>query len=200
MPEEGSEESPPPSNSLGVRVFCLRHPGLSYIPLDNSRYHRYIEGVAKKLQAEIKQKAPFASVEEEVYLNLLRTGDAISQHVEKLLRASGLSGTQYNVLRILRGAGTQGLTCGATGERMVTHDPDITRLLDRLEKRKLIMRSRDTRDRRVVTTRITAQGLRLLATLDEPVAELHRTLFRHMGRQDLKKLSSLLEEVREPES
>ena len=156
--------------------------------------------MAKKLQAEIKQKAPFASVEEEVYLNLLRTGDAISQHVEKLLRASGLSGTQYNVLRILRGAGTQGLTCGATGERMVTHDPDITRLLDRLEKRKLIMRSRDTRDRRVVTTRITAQGLRLLATLDEPVAELHRTLFRHMGRQDLKKLSSLLEEVREPES
>ena len=156
--------------------------------------------MAKKLQAEIKQKAPFASVEEEVYLNLLRTGDAISQRVEKLLRASGLSGTQYNVLRILRGAGTQGLTCGATGERMVTHDPDITRLLDRLEKRKLIMRSRDTRDRRVVTTRITAQGLRLLATLDEPVAELHRTLFRHMGRQDLKKLSSLLEEVREPES
>jgi DNA-binding MarR family transcriptional regulator len=152
--------------------------------------------MAKKLQAEIKQKAPFASVEQEVYLNLLRTGDALSQSVETLLRASGLSGTQYNVLRILRGAERAGLTCGETGERMVTHDPDITRLLDRLEKRKLITRSRDARDRRVVTTRITPQGLRLLATLDKPVAELHRSLFRHMAQRDLRKLSSLLDKVR----
>ncbi len=152
--------------------------------------------MARTLQAEIRQKAPFASVEQEVYLNLLRTGDAVSQSVETLLRASGLSGTQYNVLRILRGAGRQGLTCGETGERMVTHDPDITRLLDRLEKRKLITRSRDARDRRVVTTRITPQGLRLLGTLDKPVAELHRSLFRHMAQRDLKKLSSLLDKVR----
>ncbi len=85
-----------------------------------------------KLQAEIKQKVPFASVEEEVYLNLLRTADALSQNVETLLRASGLSATQYNVLRILRGAGPGGLTCGETRGRMVTHDPDITRLLHRL--------------------------------------------------------------------
>lgn len=152
----------------------------------------------RKLQAEIKQKAPFASIEQEVYLNLLRTGDALSQRVETLLRASGLSGTQYNVLRILRGAGRTGLTCGETGERMVTHDPDITRLLDRLEKKKLIARSRDARDRRVVTTKITPQGLRLLATLDKPVAELHRRLFRHVPQRDLKKLSSLLDKVREP--
>jgi DNA-binding MarR family transcriptional regulator len=155
--------------------------------------------VAKKLQTEIKQKAPFSSVEQEVYLNLLRTGDAISQRVEKLLQASGLSGTQYNVLRILRGAGSQGLTCGETGERMVTHDPDITRLLDRLERRKLITRARGTRDRRVVTTRITPAGLRLLGSLDEPLAELHRSLFKHMQKQDLRKLSSLLEKVRSPE-
>jgi DNA-binding MarR family transcriptional regulator len=155
--------------------------------------------VAKTLQAEIKQKAPFSSVEQEVYLNLLRTGDALSQQVEKLLRASGLSGTQYNVLRILRGAGRHGLTCGEAAARMVTHDPDITRLLDRLEKRKLIIRSRDTRDRRVVTTRITSEGLRLLKSLDKPVTELHRSLFGHVPGQDLKKLSSLLEKVRSPQ-
>ena len=154
--------------------------------------------MARKLQTEIKQKAPFSSVEQEVYLNLLRTGDALSQRVEKLLRASGLSGTQYNVLRILRGAGNQGLTCGETGERMVTHDPDITRLLDRLEKRKLISRARGDRDRRVVTTRITPEGLRLLASLDKPVAELHRSLFKHVPEQELRKLSSLLEKVRTP--
>jgi DNA-binding MarR family transcriptional regulator len=155
--------------------------------------------VPKKLQTKIKQKAPFSSLEQEVYLNLLRTGDSISQRVEELLRESGLSGTQYNVLRILRGAGSQGLTCGETGERMVTHDPDITRLLDRLEKRKLITRARGTRDRRVVTTRITPEGLRLLASLDKPVAELHRRLFGHVPQQDLKKLSSLLEKVRSHE-
>ena len=156
--------------------------------------------MAPKLQSEIKQKAPFASIEQEVYLNLLRTGEALSQRVEKLLRASDLSGTQYNVLRILRGAGRQGLTCGETAERMVTHDPDITRLLDRLEKRELIIRARDALDRRVVTTRITADGLRLLAGLDKPLAELHRCLFGHVSRQDLKKLSSLLERVRARES
>lgn len=155
--------------------------------------------MAKKLQAEIKQKAPFTSIEQEVYLNLLKTGDAVSQPVEKLLRASGLSGTQYNVLRILRGAGREGLACGETAERMVTHDPDVTRLLDRLEKRKLIARSRDTRDRRVVTTRITPVGLRLLASLDKPMTELGRSLFNHMAKQDLKKLSSLLDKVRSPE-
>lgn len=152
--------------------------------------------MAKKLQAEIKQKAPFASVEQEVYLNLLRTGDAISQRVETLLRASDLSGTQYNVLRILRGAGIPGLTCGETAERMVTHDPDITRLLDRLEKRKLITRTRDSQDRRVVTTRITTGGLKLLSMLDKPLADLHRNLFRHMAGRDLKKLSLLLDKVR----
>jgi DNA-binding MarR family transcriptional regulator len=152
-----------------------------------------------RLQAEIKQKTPFSSIEEEVYLNLLRTGDALSQKVEKVLRASGLSGTQYNVLRILRGAGSAGLTCGETGERMVTHDPDITRLLDRLEKRKLITRTRGIRDRRIVTARLTAQGLQLLDTMDRPVRDLGRSFFRHMTKQDLKKLSSLLEKVRSPE-
>ncbi|TAM80388.1 MAG: MarR family transcriptional regulator [Acidobacteria bacterium] len=154
--------------------------------------------MTKKLQAEIKQKAPFSSVEEEVHLNLMRTGDAVSQRVEQLLRASGLSATQYNILRILRGAGRQGLTCGEAAERMVTHDPDITRLLDRLEKRNLITRSRDARDRRVVTARITAEGLKLLGTLDKPVNELGRSLFKHMAQGELRQLSALLEKARSP--
>jgi len=166
------------------------------IPLDNIRYNEYIGRVAKQLQAELKQKAPFTSLEEEVFLNVLKTGDALSQSVEHLLRASGLSPTQYNVLRILRGAGSAGLTCGEAAERMVTHDPDVTRLLDRLEKRGLITRSRDARDRRVVTARITREGMRLLAAIDKPLAMLHRRLFRHMPQRDLKKLSSLLEQVR----
>lgn len=172
----------------------------STILLDDSRYNEYIESVTRQLKAEIKQQAPFASVEEEVYLNLLRTAEALSQNVESLLRASGLSGTQYNVLRILRGAGSGGLTCGETGERMVTHDPDITRLLDRLEKRGFISRSRDVRDRRMVTARITPRGLQVLRRLDKPLAELQRKLFQHMTGRDLKKLSSLLEEVRSREA
>jgi DNA-binding MarR family transcriptional regulator len=173
--------------------------GTLYLPLDNIRYNKYIEVMARKLQTEIKQKAPFSSIEEEVYLNLLRTGDALSQKVERVLRASGLSGTQYNVLRILRGAGSAGLTCGETGERMVTRDPDITRLLDRLEKRKLITRARDTRDRRVVKARITREGLRVLDTLDKPLTDLQHDLFAHVPPKDLRKLSSLLEQVRLPE-
>jgi len=152
--------------------------------------------VTPKLQAEIKQKAPFPSLEAEVYLNLLRTGETISREVEQLLRASGLSGTQYNVLRILRGAGSEGRTCGETSERMVTHDPDITRLMDRLEKRNLIIRSRDTHDRRVVTARITPEGLQLLANLDKPLDQLQHSLFRHMTHQELARLSALLEKVR----
>jgi len=150
----------------------------------------------KGLRAEIKQKRAFASLEEEVFLSLLRTADLLDQNLEGLLKTSGLSGTQYNVLRILRGAGAGGLTCGETSGRMLTHDPDMTRLLDRLEKRKLITRARQARDRRVVTARITRPGLRLLGELDQPVAELHRGLFRHMAQRDLKKLSSLLERVR----
>lgn len=149
-----------------------------------------------KLQAEIKQKAPFACIEEEAYLNLLRTGETLSHEVEQLLRASGLSATQYNVLRILRGAGSEGCTCGETSERMVTHDPDITRLMDRLEKRKLITRSRDTRDRRVVIARITPEGMQILAELDKPLVQLQHSLFHHMTQQELTRLSSLLEKVR----
>jgi DNA-binding MarR family transcriptional regulator len=95
------------------------------------------------------------------------------------------------VLRILRGA-IEGLPCGEIANRMITRDPDITRLLDRLERRGLIARSRETRDRRMVTARITPPGLKLLARLDEPVQEAHRRQLGHLGRERLRALTELL--------
>jgi DNA-binding MarR family transcriptional regulator len=135
-------------------------------------------------------------VQDRVFVALLQTADALSQEAEQLLKAAGLTGTQYNVLRILRGAEPEGLPCRGIGDRMISHDPDMTRLLDRMEKRGLITRERQTDDRRVVKTRITPQALRLLKTLDQPVHELHKRQFRHMPATRLKILSRLLEEVR----
>src|SRR5437660_9406904 len=106
--------------------------------------------------------------EEEVFLDLLRTTDLPGRRVATVLKPDDLSPTQYNVLRILRGA-PDGLTCGEIASRMITRDPDVTRLLDRLEKRELISRCRESNDRRTVMARITPEGLRLLAGLDEPV-------------------------------
>jgi len=135
-------------------------------------------------------------VQDRIFVALLRTADALSQEAEQLLKATGLTGTQYNVLRILRGAEPEGLPCRGIGDRMISHDPDMTRLLDRMEKRGLITRERQTDDRRVVKTRITPRALSLLKTLDQPVHELHKRQFRHMPAARLKILSRLLEEVR----
>jgi len=135
-------------------------------------------------------------LQDRIFVALLQTADALSQEAEQLLKAAGLTGTQYNVLRILRGAEPEGLPCRGIGDRMISHDPDMTRLLDRMEKRGLITRERQTDDRRVVKTRITPQALRLLKTLDQPVHELHKRQFRHMPAARLKILSRLLEEVR----
>ncbi len=133
--------------------------------------------------------------ENAVFIAILKTADALAQEAEQLLKSHGLTGAQYNVLRILRGAGPGGLPCSAIGDRMISHDPDMTRLLDRMEKRKLISRARQTDDRRVVLTRITREGLDLLKTLDQPVRDLHRRQFRHMAGTRLKMLAQLLEEV-----
>ncbi len=130
--------------------------------------------------------------EEAAYLDLLRTTDMLSRGLIPVLKAEDLSSTQYNVLRILRGA-PEGLPCGEIGNRMITKDPDITRLLDRLEKRGLISRSRDARDRRTVTARITAAGLKLLGKLDEPVQAAHRKQLGHLGRNRLRALTELLQ-------
>src|SRR5262250_2143043 len=137
-----------------------------------------------------------APLEQRVFLALLKTADALSQEAEQLIRAADLTGTQYNVLRILRGAGPEGLACRGIGERMITHDPDITRLLDRMEKNGLITRERQKDDRRVVKTRITPHGLELLKPLDQPMRDLHKQQFRHMAGGRLKTLYSLLEEIR----
>ncbi len=136
------------------------------------------------------------SLEKRVFVSLLQTADTLGQEAEQLLKAAGLTGAQYNVLRILRGAEPSGLACRAIGERMISHDPDMTRLLDRMEKRGLITRERQSDDRRVVKTRITAQGLSLLKTFDQPVHDLHKRQFRRMSATRLKILYDLLEEVR----
>jgi DNA-binding MarR family transcriptional regulator len=136
------------------------------------------------------------SLENRVFVALLQTADTLSQDAEQLLKAAGLTGAQYNVLRILRGAEPTGLACRGIGDRMISHDPDMTRLLDRMEKRALITRERQTDDRRVVKTRITPRGLSLLKTLDQPVHDLHKRQFGHMRTSRLKTLGTLLGEVR----
>jgi DNA-binding MarR family transcriptional regulator len=139
-------------------------------------------------------KRPAHSLPQEVFISLLKLADALTRQADRLIRSAGLSGAQYNVLRILRGAEPQGLACREIGERMISHDPDITRLLDRMEKRQLITRERQTDDRRVIKTRITATGLAALAELDEPVSALHKRQFQHMSAARLKMLSELLQE------
>ncbi|HWR50743.1 MAG TPA: MarR family transcriptional regulator [Bryobacteraceae bacterium] len=129
-------------------------------------------------------------------MSLLRTTDVLSRHLTQVLKAEDLSQTQYNVLRILRGA-PDGLACGEIGNRMITRDPDITRLLDRLEKRGLISRCRETKDRRMVLTRITPAGLDVLSRLDKPVQEAHRKQLGHLGRERLRTLAELLAACRE---
>jgi DNA-binding MarR family transcriptional regulator len=148
------------------------------------------------LRAEIKQTIPFASREQEAYLSLLRTTDALQTSVEAKLKEFGLTGTQYNALRILRGAGAEGLPCSEIGERMITRDPDVTRLLNRLEKRGLVVRVRAKIDRRVIHGKITAAGLRLLREMDEPVERHNRAMLKHVGKQELGELIELLELVR----
>jgi DNA-binding MarR family transcriptional regulator len=148
------------------------------------------------LQAELKQKRPFASPEQEAYLALLRTADALESRMESKLKEFDLSGTQYNALRILRGAGPEGLPCSEIGERMITRDPDVTRLLNRLEKRGLAERRRDKQDRRVIYGKITPAGQMLLREMDGPIEKYGREMLRHLGQPRLQKLIHLLEQVR----
>jgi DNA-binding MarR family transcriptional regulator len=163
-----------------------------YFPLDSSRYNDYILSMPSRSKSS---RSPI-SLENRIFVALLQAADGLAQEAEQLLKAAGLTGAQYNVLRILRGAEPEGLACRAIGDRMISHDPDMTRLLDRMEKRGLITRERQTDDRRVVKGRITPQALSLLKTLDQPIRDLHKRQFRHMPATRLKVLSDLLEEVR----
>jgi DNA-binding MarR family transcriptional regulator len=153
--------------------------------------------MAKGIQAELKQTKPFSSLEEEAFIAILRTSDKLQQQLVELLKRHGLSPTQFNALRILRGAGDAGLPCSEIGERMINHDPDITRLLDRLEQRDFVQRERDQKDRRVHVARITRTGLEILKTLDRPIEEFHRHFIPKIGESSLKSLIRLLEKVRE---
>ena len=148
-----------------------------------------------RIQSEIKQTKPLTP-EQEVLLTLQRTADAFQRRIVEVLKPYGVSGTQYNVLRILRGAGKDGLPCGAIAERMVTHDPDITRLLDRLAKMGFITRERGQRDRRVVTTTITESGLKLLKQLDKPVQEAGTELMSRLSQSQMSELVELLDLAR----
>lgn len=140
-----------------------------------------------------KKSAP--SLEARVFVALLTAADRLVQDADRLMKAHGLTGTQYNVLRILRGAVPHGLPCKGISDRMISRDPDMTRLLDRMEKRGMISREREKDDRRVVKTRITAQGLEILRKLDSPVEELHRSQFRSVSSTRLKALAAALEEA-----
>ena len=150
------------------------------------------------LRREIKQAKPFQSLEQEAMLNLERTTAVLSHAIAEALKPHGITPTQYNVLRILRGAGTPGLCRNEVRDRLVSQVPDVTRLLDRLEEAGLVERSRDAADRRLVTTRITAKGQQMLRELDAPVVEMHRRQLGHMTREQLRTLIELLGVAREP--
>jgi DNA-binding MarR family transcriptional regulator len=130
------------------------------------------------------------------FLSIVQAAEEMQRGVAELLKTHDLSLAQYNVLRILRGAGPEGATCGNVSDNLVRHDPDVTRLMDRLDKRGLVERARDTKDRRVVRTRLTKAGVALLAELDDPVDELHARQLGHVGAKRLADLVALLDEAR----
>jgi len=131
-----------------------------------------------------------------LFVAFMQIADAFGAQVETVIKTAGLTAAQYNVLRILRGAGPSGLACREIGERMISRDPDITRLLDRMEKRNLITRKRQSDDRRVVKTFVTPRGLELLKILDRPVSVLHKRQFHGIPIAKLKALAAMLEEIR----
>lgn len=140
-------------------------------------------------------RATTVPLEDQLFVAILRIADALAQEAEQVIKSAGLTAAQYNVLRILRGAEPHGLLCRGIADRMISRDPDMTRLLDRMEKHAWISRQRQQDDRRVIKARITTEGLKLLKKLDQPVHELHKNQFRHMTAARLKLLSELLSEA-----
>jgi DNA-binding MarR family transcriptional regulator len=154
--------------------------------------------VSGKLKRELKQTKPFQSREEEAFLNLGRTWEHLQKRVADLMKEHQITLTQYNMLRILRGAGADGVTCSQATERMLTPDPDITRLLDRMEAQGLIYRDRTKEDRRVVIVRLSEAGLELTNRIDAPLHQLFQRCLGRIGRPRLKELIDTLEALREP--
>ena len=149
------------------------------------------------LRDEIKQNKPFGSLEQEAHLSVQRTAAVLDHTFAELVRPFGVTPTQYNVLRILQGAGEGGLCRNEVRDRLIAPVPDASRLLDRLEEVGLVARERDTADRRLVNTRITREGLAVLARLEGPITELHRRQFGHLGADELQALIDVLARVRE---
>jgi DNA-binding MarR family transcriptional regulator len=140
---------------------------------------------------------PAPLLEQDAFMSIQRNADWLMRGFEDVLEAENLSPAQYNVLRILRTAGPTGMACHEIGERMITRDPDMTRLLDKLEDRELLVRTRERSDRRVIRTRVTPAGLKILKELDDPVRGLHRRQLGHLSEKRLRLLVRLLESVRE---
>lgn len=151
--------------------------------------------MTSRLGNAIKQTRPFKTVQDEAFLLIQRTASELNQAFAELFKPAGITPAKYNVLRILRGAGASGLACRGVGERMVTQDPDVTRLLDGLETQGLVARSRESEDRRIVTVRISEEGLALLAKLDAPVEQLTAQLLGRVDEEQLGTLISILEQV-----
>ena len=151
----------------------------------------------RRLRRIIKQRKPFQSLHQEVFLEVLRTGNALVRDLVDLLKPYGLTQPQYNVLRILRGARPAGLPTGEVGARMVaSREPDFTRLLVRMERSGLVRRERRSENRRIVTATITQDGRQVLKALDLPVLDMHARQLRHMTRRELEQLATLLERAR----
>jgi DNA-binding MarR family transcriptional regulator len=148
--------------------------------------------MSSSLRDDLRQKKPFTSLHQEAHLNVVRTSSTLVDAVEDLLKPYGISSTQYNVLRILRGAEPDGLCRNELRDRMITRMPDMTRLLDRMEEAGLVIRTRDGVDRRLVSTRITKSGRRLVDELDEPISELHKKMLGHLSATQLRTLIELL--------
>ena len=151
-----------------------------------------------QLRDEIRQSKPFSSLEQEAHLSIERTAAVLGHQLAELFKPFNVTPTQYNVLRILRGAGERGLCRNEVRDRLISQVPDVTRLLDRMEEVGLVERERDAEDRRLVNTRVTRKGLKLLDELDGPVTEFHRRQLGHLGREKLRTLIELLAQAREP--
>lgn len=149
-----------------------------------------------RLQDELKQTRPFASIEQEATLNVVRTGAMLTDMFEQVLKPYGLSAAQYNVLRILRGAEPDGLCRNEIRDRMITRMPDMTRLLDRMEDAGLVTRTRQTTDRRLVRTELTERARELLDEIEPKMLEEHRNRLGSMSREDLRRIIELLTAVR----
>ncbi len=153
--------------------------------------------MAPTLRSEIKQRKPFTSLEHEAMLSIARTAALLEHATAEALKPYGLTPTQYNALRILRGAQPDGLCRNEVRDRLVARVPDATRLLDRLTDMGLVVREREGDDRRFVRSRITRAGLDLLRPLDDVVRTLHSKQLGHLSERKLRSLVGLLAEARE---